>query len=374
MYKVYIDENGDNGLNFDKAGTKRQFIITAVIVKTEIENSIIEKIEEISSTHLRGAEIKSKRIREHDKRQKVLKEIRKLDIQILCLIVNKQYLPNLSEGYGFKRVFYKNIPNKIYSYLKALLDEAEIIPDPVGDKEFQEELKNYVINKNPIDLFNQSSFRFSPAKENRITQIADLISGSIAKYFSGEKQFYETIRDKIAIRSWPRSTSSLPQEIQNETNQYDDDIAQSAFSLANHFLEKNPKPEDHVTVDQCRLLELLIFELVNGNPNRYIPSHTLRRSIEISRKGSKIGDYYFRTKVIGKLRSSDVMIVSNRKGGYKIPVSLNEINEYLLNLNEKVQPMIERVDMLRRHVKIKTGKDILERDDFKFLRTPKEPA
>lgn len=368
MDKVYIDENGDNGLDFNKLGTKNQFILTAIIVNEEKENSVIQSIEGISKKYLKGAEIKSKRIRDPEKRKLVLKKVLNLDIKVLSLIVDKRDLEKISPGYTFKKTFYKNIPNKLYTYLKALLDKAEIIPDPVGSTQFQEELKRYVVESNPPDLFSDSCFYFGSAKDNRITQLADLISGSIAKKFSNDPQYFDIIRDKIVLKQWPQNTNRLPAEIRDEVTEYDEDIAESGFSLAKLFLEQKSDSDDRKVIDQCRLLEILIFELVNGNPRRYIPSFVLRKNLARSKGVAEIGEYYFRTKIVGKLRSSDVMIVSNRKGGYKIPISLNDINDYLLNLNEKVQPMLERVEKLRGHVHLKTGHDILEREEYRYLR------
>ena len=74
------------------------------------------------------------------------------------------------------------------------------------------------------------------------------------------------------------------------------------------------------------------------------------------------------------MRSHDVIIVSNRNGGYKLPVSYAEVNEYLTNLNEKVQPMIERANLMADHILVRTGHAILNDKKWMFLRLPVRTA
>lgn len=46
------------------------------------------------------------------------------------------------------------------------------------------------------------------------------------------------------------------------------------------------------------------------------------------------------------------------------------MREYLTNLNEKVQPMIERANLMADHIKVRTGNDVLDDEQWLFLREP----
>ena len=66
-----------------------------------------------------------------------------------------------------------------------------------------------------------------------------------------------------------------------------------------------------------------------------------------------ITEQYFRTKVVGKVRDSGVLIASNSSGerkGYMLPSSADDLYKFIKHSNSIIMPMLKR---------IKRAKDIM---------------
>ena len=90
---AFVDEFGDNGLNFDNPRVPSHFLVAAIIVD---EDNIVElesHVERIRQQHFHGAEMKSKKIgQDHNKRLAILQELLNGQFRIYALVVDKQRL------------------------------------------------------------------------------------------------------------------------------------------------------------------------------------------------------------------------------------------------------------------------------------------
>ena len=59
---AFIDEFGDSGLDFDKSGTSRYFIVSAIIIEENKLEDIEIEVEKIRSKYFQTGEIKSKNL------------------------------------------------------------------------------------------------------------------------------------------------------------------------------------------------------------------------------------------------------------------------------------------------------------------------
>jgi hypothetical protein len=366
--KVYLDETGDNGFAFDNETTSYWFTVIGIIVDGSEEAELDRKLDDLADIYCQGGQIKSNRWTDVRKRADFVEDVMKLNWRGYALVVDKRLL--VGDGFLYKKTFYKRIPRQIYQYLKTVLRNADIYPDSVGSQIFQADLKRYILKKCPGDLFDEASFNFRSARTNRITQLADFMSGTLYRDLRDGTNLFDLVSKKFVVKRWPLKRGTFNDCLDNFDNNYDQDIAELSFNLAKSFLETNKGNNDLLFIDQTRLLEMLIYEVMNGDPFQYLSTNLLRDEIARNRNEPPISDLYFRTQVIGQMRSRDVIIVSNRTGGYKLPVSYAEISEYLTNLNEKVQPMIERANLMADHIQVRTGIDILEDDRWRFLRPP----
>lgn len=120
---------------------------------------------------------------------------------------------------------------------------------------------------------------------------------------------------------------------------------------------------------ECVIVLKYLLSMLLANSNRtYITSSELRNNLN---KYTNI-DYsaqYFKTKIIVKLRDSNVLIANSSKG-YKIPKSEENLLRFFNHTNSMLQPMIARTKRARDRVKTAANGelDILNRESLKELK------
>ena len=104
---VFLDEFGNSNLDDSKVGNSTHFIIAAILVPESKVRLLTNSVEEIRERFFQKGEIKSKNVgNNHKRRLLILKELVKLDFNILLLVVDKQKIRKES-GLQYKRSFYK---------------------------------------------------------------------------------------------------------------------------------------------------------------------------------------------------------------------------------------------------------------------------
>jgi len=357
MMEIYLDETGDNGLNFEPNKSQPWFLLTAILVDPDNRDNLISILNDLANKYFGGGVIKSKRLPDLRERQEFLEALPKNGWRGVILQVNKTLLD--PDEFKWKQVFYKRVPRQLYNYLISALDDVIIFPDPIGDAKFQNSLRDYFVAKAPLNLFSESRLQFSSSKGCRINQLADFCSGTKFRDLRDNTDLFKSVRDRFSIRIWPISFRDLSLDEVYLTNDIDKRLFHASINLAKTFIEKHEMSEEPLVKDQTLLANLLVDEMLNGNPFKYSSSRFLRNELSL-KKGQIIGEYYFRTKVIGKLRTNDVLIVSNRRGGYKLPVNYSEVEEYFKNMAEKVEPMAFKATQVATHVHTIMGKQLFE--------------
>lgn len=368
MIEIYLDETGDNGLNFETDKTEPWFLIAGIIIDSHYRDKFIEELDTLAKKYFNGGQIKSKKLSDPIKRKGFFEDISKDNWRGIILQVNKPLLD--SDSFKWKPTFYKRVPRQLYNYLIAALDEVMIFPDPTGDSKFQAALKKYFVEQAPLTLFNETKIQFSPSKNCRINQLADLCSGTRFRDLRDRSNIFQGIQTKFSIRTWPISYRDLKSDDVIITDDIEERLIKASVNFAKTFIERYETSEEQLKKDQIQLAHILLDEVVNGNPFYYIGSKYLQNELSIKR-GFKIGEYYLRTKVIGKLRTSDVLIVSNRKGGYKLPVNLTEVEEYFKNMADKIEPMQNKADAVSQHIFTILGKQLFDDPRWKCLKNVK---
>lgn len=356
MIDIFIDETGDNGLIFEDGKSEPWFLVAAVIVESKNLKLLDNTLSELARQHLHGGQIKSKKISDNETRRKLLENLPRGIWRGLVLKVDKTLLG--PDAFKWKQTFYKRVPRQLFNYLITAHDTAKIYPDPTGGQEFQNSLKEYFINRAPLNLFNQSNIEFLPSRESRPNQLADLCSGTLFRDIRDGTRNFDLIADIVKVKTWPISFRDFDFSEVSHSGKINEPLFRASINFAKAFIEKSESSEEPLKKDQVQLIQILLDEALNGDPFRYIPTRILRASLS-QYKISDVGDYYFRTKVIGKMRTNDVLIVSNRKGGYKIPVNQSEIEEYFKNMAEKIEPMKYKAEAVSQHVHTVTGVDLL---------------
>ena len=362
-YRVYIDESGTVNINDPNSNL---YIVVAVYIQEENKKTVEVGIEEICKELCNGAELKSSRIgKDNKKRLKLLDRLGCLPFQYIAIICNKEFIQDDS-GLKYKKTCYKFLHKKLNQKLQQIPGNVFFLIDNYGTPEFEKSCKEY-FEKNVQGLYNADfTFEYADDKENRIIQLADFIAGTLSYCFDKKKKDdkYSTLfrltlkKHEIELHCYPRQqkpVSEVPPSIDDET--FADDLRDRLYNQALRFLEDNEHSLDENVQKQWETLKRLFdaSELEDAS-QRYIYADEL---IEHLREcGWTIGKRNFTVDIIGGLRRANI-IIAGSPIGYKLALSLEDVNEYLEHDKKIILPMLQKLAKARSNIKLLMNHDIL---------------
>lgn len=371
---AFIDEFGNNGMDFDSEGVSTHFIVTAIIIDRSKLADLESQVEKIRKNNFQTGEMKSSKLKDNDTRRlKVLNELNEVDYHIFSVVIDKRELKG--EGFNFKGPFYKFLHSLVDRELFSVFPNLLVVADEHGGQGFKEGFVKYIEKRHIPDLFNQAEFRFSNSKSDLFVQVADVITGTLARCYESKKlsenrsKFLVALKKKITeIRFWPPDYKPFAFNPEKDFQNYDPIISSLGINLAQQFLNERKNSKIPYEVDQCTCLHYLLFYFKNINPETYISTYELINQI-VNIKGSNISMHYFRSRIIAKLRDKGVLIASSNKG-YKLPSSKHDLFDFVNHSNSYIEPMIERLMKCRNRVKLATKNelDLLDQEEFKYLK------
>lgn len=358
---AYIDEYGSYGFDFSKDGTSKYYILCAIVIEKENLHKFHDEMLKIKKENgLEKAELKSSHINEDKRRFRIMSQLLPLEFKIIIFIADKQsFMPDtpLTE---YKHVFYKNMSKHLYEILYSIYPKLRIIQDEIGTSEFQKSFKNYVENNRPqMNFFNQYDFDFVNSKDELLIQLSDFIAGSIAKSLTNtaETNYLEMLRGKIvSYDRFPSSSTPYWGQLTPEDCKFDDNIYSLAVKLAKDFISNNSKTDSDDKKCQVEVLRYLLYYVTEISPTDYVFSDELCEHLEkvIGRKITR--DYLFR-RVIAPLRDARIILSSCSKG-YKIPISVDDVLNYMNQTSNTVGPMLYRMGLCRKLIKQSTDNNL----------------
>lgn len=207
---VFIDESGDAGLKIE-SGSSEYFIVTLVIFNENDEAQITDgKIQQLKSDLRLPAdfEFHFNKIK-CSFRESFMKAICNCEFLYFSIVINKRKLTG--DGFKYKESFYKYACRLVFENAKAHLDNATVVIDGSGSKEFRRELGTY-LRKQINDRKRESRYigkvKIQDSRKNNLLQLADMICGSVARSYT-EKSDAKTYRKYISHREiyvqfWPK--------------------------------------------------------------------------------------------------------------------------------------------------------------------------
>jgi hypothetical protein len=368
---AFIDEFGTNSFAFDKPDVSTHFIITCIIVEKTNEERIKGELEKIRKIHFQQSEIKSSNVGGDDKRRlKILSEIVTSEFQILALVIDKRKLEG--EGFGYKPSFYKFLNSLVYDDLDKVFADIDVTMDEHGHEKFMNGFIKYIRKKH--DLFSPLyEIKFEDSKINVIIQLADFISGTFARVYDETKKsplgdnFLKVLKHRIGnIKFFPASYDRFTYEYSHSDRIVDPQVDELALRRANDFINRFEGDLDSSRKLQVKTLKLLrLFRQTIGY-SRYIPTKEILEHLNYGRI-EPVTEYYFRTNIIAKLRDKEVLIASS-KNGYKLPVSKSDLYDFLNHGSTVVIPLLQRMRKCIEMIKLATGTDITDKENYKELR------
>lgn len=203
-WKIFCEESGDKGIP-RKAGSSSHYIITAILVKSEDEEDLINTINEYKWKELRlQAPLEWKKLKTYLKRddKRISRFFRKIDqnapsFLVSNVICNKDETigPGLVDRNTFMNYLYGLMFKRISFFLKATNSRAELVIDRNTDKVAQESLRNYI--SDVTKYYTNSHPRYSKPKwinpeDHSILGLSDFISGVSLRAW---KDYYENVNE-----------------------------------------------------------------------------------------------------------------------------------------------------------------------------------
>ncbi|MCY2685605.1 DUF3800 domain-containing protein [Salinimicrobium sp. TH3] len=371
----YIDEFGDKSIHFEKDGVTTFFIVSAIIIDEESVEQVREQFKKIASNYTQAPEIKSnsKAFRNIDKRINFLKDISTLDFRIYSIIVDKRKIFEES-GLQFRNSFFKYIngllDHELYDYYPYL----KLVADNHGTDQFMEGFINYVeSNHNQTELFRGPEFQFSDSKSEPLIQLADFITGSIAKCYEPgkvEQRSHEIPRilnrHILHLREWPENPPRLFRKIENEDENYNQELVDFIFFRINEYINANEEKTEIEIKNQLICLNYLIYRF-KLDPYEYIYSDEIIDRIKI--RDVNFNKRIFSKEIIGILRDNKILILSSQSG-YKIPCCKGDLIRFFNNYSSQIMPMIETLRKTNVVIKSATSGniDLLEENNYELLK------
>ena len=373
---AFVDEFGAFGYDFSNSGCTTHFIISAIIVDRDNLQIVADGVNAIRQKYFQQGEIKSSKIgKNHKRRITILNELKQLPFHIFAFVCDKQKVYENS-GLRFKKTFYKFLNNIVYQELRIAYSNLTITADEIGDNDYIQSFVAYVKSKEiPLDLFDNSLFRFENSKYNVILQLADIISGSLAYHYDERKKldadgynYISILGDKILrIKVFPETFETFNVNQNDHNPEYNPEIADICYRKAKYFIETNSKTEDVEIKQQIAILNYLLFRFMNNSPRKYIPTKELINQL-VYLGYDKMSLQTFRNKIIAKLRDNEV-IISSSTGGYKIPSTEKELYDFVNHGKSIIMPMLSRLKTCNDVIRMGTdGKiNLFERAEYHSL-------
>jgi hypothetical protein len=353
IQNIFIDEYGDPNLDVDKNGVSGYYILTAIIIDDEITVEETNKALKIIKRHFPKGELKSSKIGKNiNHRLEICKELLQLRYHFYSIVYNKSDIIKDS-GLKYKESFIKYLHKQLYEVLYACLPSLNIYADEHGRSEFMVSFKKYILDVIKEDFFDSRTFNFVNSKEYPFIQVADFVSGSLARYYDDKKSqigatsFLALIKEKcLRIDAWPtKKYYNINTNIIPTKYNYDPLIVEHAIRLAEMFISKHERSNDADVELQIRTLKYLLFNFKFIAPNKYVSAKDIVDHL-LDSTNKEISLQKLRLNIIAKLRDADIIIASS-SNGYKIPLSINDMYDFVERTNNVVLPMLERIKRAR---------------------------
>lgn len=371
---AFLDEWGNNGLDFTKKQVSTHFIVVALTLPKDKLAEAESTIEAVRKRFFQTGAIKSSKVGDDHKRRKlILSALLNAPFQIFALVVDKRQL--VSDGLRYKASFFKFLHGLADRELYRIFPDLELVADAHGSETFMDGFVKYVQSRHIPNLFNQASFGFVNDKSNVLVQAADFVAGTLARCYdetvmSDQRQpLIELLSSKLlTLKYWPDVFAPSLVQAPPDQTKYNPVLAELGLNLAQEHLHRKLTDRSPQEADQITCLNYLIFHFRHIDPTRYISSRELIEHIR-ERRGTSVSIHYFQTRVIAPLRDAGVLITSSAKG-YKLPACEGDLYDFVNHSNTIIQPMLARINKCRDQIRLATDGviDILGRTEYDSLR------
>ena len=223
--------------------------------------------------------------------------------------------------------------------------ELEIVADNQGSDEFMEGFRSYIETRAMGKLFETSSFRFEDSKTLPLIQIADLIAGTLARVYDQKDpdQFLKKIRrNLVLVEEWPPALRASSIELSDSAHgQFDLLVRDQAVRQARDYIIENSTNDDPIERARVAFVKFLLHWFTVVSPASYVSTDRIRDYLKET-TGFDGSEQLFRSRIVGHLRDSGVIVTSSSKG-FKIPNSQKDIRKYVQLVDGQILPYLRRM-------------------------------
>jgi hypothetical protein len=205
---AFVDESGDAGMQ-KKHGSSELFVICAVLFFDEADAHACDaRISQLRRECFgaKNREFKfNKCSAEH--RKQFLQGVMGQQFLYLGFVLNKTRL--FGPGFQFKESFYKYTCRLLFTNAKPYLSKATIVIDGNGDREFRKQLQQYLKVKINTEQETIRKVKIQPSHKNNLLQLADMVTGALARYYRKDKpdrfDYRRIIQGaELGVQMWPK--------------------------------------------------------------------------------------------------------------------------------------------------------------------------
>lgn len=373
---AFVTEYGNYDFDFNKNDVSTHFIIAAILVKESQKDMLELEIELLRQKYFHNAEISSADINRNPNRMiQLLHDLKELPFRVYAYVIDKRKIREDS-GITFKNTFFNYVNRMVYDDLNRTFEQLDLVAADDGMNEYMQEFKKYINSTSIPDLFHYSLFGFNQSQSDLLLQLAELIAGMIAQgydknqYSEHYRSFYQIIKKKIiAINLLPHDYKHFlyNYHVGQPDEKYDEVIMKQSVNLSYQYIEQNRKSEEVDEKIRIDFLKFLLFNL-KENPNDYVYTQEILDNLNAIRE-VKINHHYFRSTIVSKLRDKGLIVASSNKG-YKLPVCLADLYDFVNLSSLTIHPMIQRISKCRDQILLATNHeiDILNQKEYDYLK------
>jgi hypothetical protein len=196
---VFIDESGDTGFKF-KEGSSDYFIIVLVVFEDfDQANLCDQRIQQLKTELGKKQDWEFHfKTNTHKIRETFLKAVLPYNFFYYGIVINKSKM--LGTTFENKENFYRYTCSLVFENAKDKLNNAIVLIDGSGEREFRNNLSKYL--KHKMNDYNKQlikKVKMQTSHSNCLLQLADYVAGSINRSYS-DKKLAKEYRKIIAPR------------------------------------------------------------------------------------------------------------------------------------------------------------------------------
>lgn len=199
---VFIDDSGDPGFKVDKGSTP-VFVITCVIFDDELEaEKTAVAIKELRRKLKMSDNFEFKFNKANrELRLKFLEHVGSFKFRVRSIVFEKKKIRSI-ELKTSKQSFYNYAIKMVLKHNFGTIKNAKLRLDGHGDRLYKREVVRYLgneLNDGEEKVFQK--LQFVDSRTNVLIQLADMVAGSIHRYYQADKNdakiYYAVIRKKV---------------------------------------------------------------------------------------------------------------------------------------------------------------------------------